>query len=1172
MYLKALTLRGFKSFASTTTLSFEPGITAIVGPNGSGKSNVVDALSWVMGEQGVKSLRGGKMEDIIFAGTSARAPLGRAEVQLTIDNSDQALPIDYTEVTISRTMFRNGGSEYAINGDVCRLLDVQELLSDTGMGREMHVIVGQGQLDTILGATPEQRRGFIEEAAGVLKHRRRKEKAERKLEATTANLARLTDLIAEIRRQLKPLGRQAEVARRAALVQSELRDARARLLADDLAQALAALEADQLAEAEHDRLAAAAEAALSQAREAEALAEVAVADALPRLSAAQEVWYQLTGLRERVASTMSIATERVTHANDVDNQPLSVRDPAAWEAEAAQMRADQAAMQADITVAEAALQQASANRAAAEQAAGEAEGAYAAALRAAADRREGLARLTGQVGALRSRLEAGLATDERLRVSLAEARIRTDQATADHRAMETRVSSLDEGRSGLDSALDEAERAWREAGEALVARRNEEAVAAKTVAALEARVEALQLSLGADVSSELDAAVAGVAGRVSSILRVEPGWEAAIAAALGPLGDAIVAHDLKTARAAVAWLKASNLGRAALIVRDVTAPREKPAPAGARWAHDLVRADDLSGALRHALAGVVVVENMDAAMALVGDHPDLTAVTRSGDIIGSWQARGGAEGMDSHLQAAAALRQTQDDLDAARHDAEEKRLTLAAATAAEDEARGRREAVLAKLNEADAAMGALAGQVSAAKQKAVSSQAEAGRLQAALEEAARERAKDEASLVALQARLDAATDRSGSQEPDPGAKDATAEAARHGREHEMEARLRLRTLEERASALAGRAEALIAAAEQERAKQIAAVERAQRLRREANAAQAVLTGARWLAGVIDEVVARAGELRSEAEAARQSAQAALTAARAETRQQSAAFDRLVEGSHRDEMARIEQKLRVESLAEKALGELGLDSDTLIAEYGPQTPVPVANPEDADGAPVAKPYDRAEQMTRLRRAEQDLAVLGKVNPLALEEFDALSERHAFLAEQLDDIKRTRADLLGIIDEVDTQVQQVFGQAYDDVSATFAQVFARLFPGGEGRLVLTDPGDPLLTGVDVEARPAGKKIKRLSLLSGGERSLVAVAFLLSLFIARPSPFYILDEVEAALDDTNLSRLLDIYDELRRTSQLLIITHQKRTMEVADVLYGITMREDGVSKVVSQRLVDR
>ena len=1173
MYLKTLSLRGFKSFASATTLNFEPGITAIVGPNGSGKSNIVDALSWVMGEQGVKSLRGGKMEDIIFAGTSSRPPLGRAEVTLTIDNTDQLLPIDYSEVTISRTMFRNGGSEYAINGQTCRLLDVQELLNDTGMGREMHVVVGQGQLDSILNATPEQRRGFIEEAAGVLKHRRRKEKAQRKLEATQANLARLTDLIAEIRRQLRPLGKQAEVARRAGLVQAELRDAKARLLADELAQAQETLADERTMEAERDAVAAA-ERALGEAREAEEQAEAAATAAIPLLSGAQEVWYNLTGLRERVASTLSIAAERVARVSDVQDQPASLRDPDLWEAEARDMRKNEEALRSEIEAAALALGIASDQRTQAEQSANEAGTAYASALRAAADRREGLAKLTGQVAALRSKLDAGLATDERLQASLAEAEGRTNQALADYQAMEGRIASLDAGQLGLDAAFESAEADWRAAGEAINAVRERSVAAEQKVAALEARREALVMSLGPDVSVQLtNSGVTGIAGRLSAHLTVESGWEAAIAAALGPLGEAIVADDLDAARHAVEWLKDSNTGRAALLARDVPALSRGEAPAGARWASDVVRAGDgLAGALQRALAGVVVVDDMATAARIVARHDDLTAVARDGDVISVWQVRGGVGG-DSQLQVQAALRQTEQDIEAARHAAEQIRFEMAAAVAQEDETRSRRDGALAGLNESDAAMGALAEQLSAAKQKASSSAGEAGRLRSALDESAQGRGDDEAALAGLQARLDAARSDGRVAEPDPAAKDEAEAAARQAREHEMEARLALRTLEERAAALAGRADALMAAAQEERAKRTAAAERAHRLRREAEVAEKVQVAAQWLAGVVDAAIARSGEAKADAEAARLATQTTLTAARTATRERSAAFDKLVEGAHRDEMARIEQRMRVESLSERAMSELGLEAEALVDGYGPDVPVPVVPAEGAEtDEPELKPYVRAEQLARLRRAEQDLAVLGKVNPLALEEFDAMSERHAFLSTQLDDVKRTRTDLLGLIDEVDAQVQEVFTQAYADVAATFGDVFARLFPGGEGRLVLTDPSDALATGVDVEARPAGKKVKRLSLLSGGERSLVAVAFLLSLFIARPSPFYILDEVEAALDDTNLSRLLDIYQELRRTSQLLIITHQKRTMEVADSLYGITMRGDGVSKVVSQRLVDR
>nr|NLI50054.1 AAA family ATPase [Propionibacterium sp.] len=458
MYLKSLTLRGFKSFASATTLVFEPGITAIVGPNGSGKSNVVDALSWVMGEQGAKTLRGGKMEDVIFAGTAARAPLGRAEVSLTIDNSDGALPIDYTEVTISRTMFRAGGSEYAINGHPARLLDVQELLSDSGIGREMHVIVGQGQLDAILQATPETRRGFIEEAAGVLKHRKRKEKALRKLESTQGNLDRLSDLLAELRRQLKPLGRQAEVARRAAVVQAELRDARARLLADDYVLASLALESDLAAEASARQRRLALEAALERARDAEAEAEAAGRAAAPELARAQETWYALAALRERAAATLTIARERVRNAGQAAaTEERRGRDPEALEAEAAEVRAQEAALAADIARRAEALRVAADQLAGTEEAQRAAESRYAAQVRAIADRREGLARLTGEVNSLRSRLEAADGEIGRLAASRDEARSRADAARRRFAELETEVAGLTAGEEGLDAAFEAAE-------------------------------------------------------------------------------------------------------------------------------------------------------------------------------------------------------------------------------------------------------------------------------------------------------------------------------------------------------------------------------------------------------------------------------------------------------------------------------------------------------------------------------------------------------------------------------------------------------------------------------------------------------------------------------------------------------------------------------------------
>jgi len=1197
VYLKNLTLRGFKSFASATSLTFEPGITCVVGPNGSGKSNVVDALAWVMGEQGAKSLRGGKMEDVIFAGTSGRAPLGRAEVALTIDNTDGALPVEYSEVTISRTMFRNGGSEYAINGRSARLLDVQELLSDSGIGREMHVIVGQGQLDTILQATPEVRRGFVEEAAGVLKHRKRKEKALRKLDACEGNLERLADLLTEIRRQLKPLGRQAEVARKAAVVQAEARDARARLLADDLVQATLALESEVAgAEAVQARRAQL-ESALAQAREAEAAAEERLREAAPRLTRAQETWYALAALRERVTSTVSIAAERVRHAADQPAEVRTGRDPEVLETEAAAVAAQEADLLAEVARRSGALREATDARTAAEEAHRAEEQRHTALVRAAADRREGLVRLHGQVEALRSRREATDAELERLAVARGEAERRAEEATLAFTALETRIAGLDDGELGLDSRHEEAVAAF----EAVALRRRElreaETAAAQERAALAARVEALGLGLQRkDAAAALLAdgsPVTGLLGSLSTLLRVEPGHEAAVAAALGTVADAVAVDGLDAAFAAVDHLKTDDLGRAGLLVAGAHADGpdgagtgheddRPPLPAGARWALDLVEAPEpLQPAVRRALAGVAVVGDLEAARALVEARPDVEAVTADGDVVAAHLVSGGSGAAPSLLEAQAALDEATARLAEAEHALE--RLRFARATV-EDEHREAHEVVevaLARLHESDAVMSALAEELGQRSAQARGSAAEAGRLGESIAKAQAARETDAAGLATLQERLVAAEQATGEEEPDHAARDALGERARLARGAEMDARLALRTHEERVRALAGRADALRRAARAERDSRAQAHARRERLRREARTAEAVRVGGTHLLGLVEGSLAQAATARTEVEAVRADADAALGESRTRVRTLAAELQRLVDEAHRDEMARTEQRLRVENLVEKATADLALEADVLMAEFGPDQLVPVLTrpdgtalpaPEDlAEGEelPGPRPYVREEQAARLRKAERALTVLGRVNPLALEEFDAMEERHRFLAEQLEDLRRTRKDLVDIIADVDARVQQVFAEAYADVEVAFARVFSRLFPGGEGRLVLTEPGDWLTTGIDVEARPAGKKVKRLSLLSGGERSLVAVAFLVSLFIARPSPFYILDEVEAALDDTNLGRLLDIYTELRASSQLLVITHQKRTMEVADALYGVTMRGDGVSAVISQRL---
>ncbi|HEX5988234.1 MAG TPA: chromosome segregation protein SMC [Nocardioides sp.] len=1184
MYLKSLTLRGFKSFASATTLQLEPGITCIVGPNGSGKSNVVDALAWVMGEQGAKSLRGGKMEDVIFAGTSGRPPLGRAEVALTIDNSDGALPIEYSEVTISRTMFRNGGSEYAINGQSCRLLDVQELLSDSGIGREMHVIVGQGQLDSILHATPEDRRGFIEEAAGVLKHRKRKEKALRKLDSTDGNLTRLNDLLTEIRRQLKPLGRQAEVARKAAVVQADVRDARARLLADDLVTARTALEQELADETVLLERRAEVEAAIEEARRAEAALEAALREDLPALAKAQETWFALSGLRERLKGTAGLAAERVRNAAETaDEQASTGRDPDQLEAEAERVRAQEREIAAEVERNRAGLEEAVAARNEAEAAHQEEERRVAGLVRAAADRREGLARLHGQVNALRSRSAA--AEDElgRLTAAREEVLARGERAQREFTALETKVAGLDAGEEGLDAEHEAAASLLADLEDRLAKTREEAQAAERERTGLAARKEALELGLdrkdGAGALLAATDSVSGLLGSVAALLSVRPGYETAVAAALGSAADAVAVEHVDAALGALEHLKSEDLGRAGLLLGGAAADDSTwpGLPSSATYALDVVECPDaLRPALRRVLFKTALVDGLDDARALVRDYPDVTAVTREGDVLGAHFASGGSSSRPSLIEVQAAVDEAAEQLTEATHRCERLTFELARLEEERDQAQQRVDVALARLHESDATLAAIAEELGQLGAVARSAKGEAERVNAAIAQAEEARDKALAGLADLEARL-AAAEESPEEEPDTGARDQLAEEAKAARAREMDARLALRTAEERARALAGRAESLLRAAQAERDARAKAAARRERLIREGRVAQAVSAAVAVVLQRLEGSIAAAAEARTAVEQSRRGREEELMAVRARLRDLGRELDELVNTVHRDEMARAQQRMRIEQLEERALEELGLDPEALVADFGPDQLVPPvqAGPAEADGTtqdvvpaePV--PYVREEQQKRLRAAERALSMLGKVNPLALEEFSALEERHKFLTEQLEDLKKTRRDLLDIVREVDERVEQVFTEAWEDVRQAFDSVFSRLFPGGEGKLVLTDPSDMLTTGIEVEARPPGKKVKRLSLLSGGERSLVAVAFLVALFKARPSPFYILDEVEAALDDTNLGRLLEIYEELRENSQLLVITHQKRTMEVGDALYGVTMRGDGVSAVISQRL---
>jgi chromosome segregation protein len=1178
VHLKSLTLKGFKSFASATTLRFEPGITCVVGPNGSGKSNVVDAIAWVLGEQGAKALRGGKMEDVIFAGTPGKAPLGRAEVTLTIDNTDGALPIEYAEVSITRLMFRDGASEYSINGTRCRLVDVQELMSDSGIGRELHVVVGQGQLDAVLSARPEDRRAFIEEAAGVLKHKKRKEKALRKLEAMQANLTRLQDLTTELRRQLKPLGRQAEVARRAGEVQADLRDAKLRLLADDLVALRTALDAEVRDETQLRDRRAVVEQALGESQLREQQLEASAIEQAPRLTRAQETWYRLSALEERLRGTATLASERHRHlTSELPEEARQGRDPEQLEREAQQVREQEVQLAEQMGQDTERLTAAVTRRTDAEAAMASEEKALVVARRAIADRREGLAKLTGQVGALRSRATAAEAEIGRLSGQLNEALARVERAVTDLEGLQAQAGGLDEGEVDLDERHETVATALADVQDALAALQADEREAERDRSTWAARRDALALSLARkDGSGHLLANdVPGVLGTVAKLVTVQAGHEVAVAAALGAVADAVAVASPADAAAALQLLKQADAGRAGLLVSGASYVDEQwpTLPAGAQWAIDLVESpSSLRPALTRALRRVAVVSTLEDARRLVETVQDVRAVSAEGDLLGADWAVGGSASAPSLLEVQAAV-----DEASSQHDEAVRRHTrlVAEVSAAQTLVASRQVDVheaLAALHDSDARMAALGEQLGLLVSAARASEAEAGRLEQARARAEEARDRDLSGLAELEERLAAAEEAPADTEPSTELRDRLVQSAADARATEVEARLAVRTGEERAKALSGRADGLERAARQERANRERLVAlRSQRERGAVVAAEVVRGAQVALARIATSLQAAAAE-REAAQSARTITEGELLGLRASGRELAAELDRLTDVVHRDEVARAEQRLRIEALEGRAVEEYSVPLESLLADYGPEVLVPPVTLLEGEAPGESVPYDRAQQEKRAATAERALALLGRVNPLALEEYTALEERSVFLTTQLEDLKDTRRDLLTVVKDVDDRIHDVFKSAFDDTAREFVGVFATLFPGGEGRLVLTEPDDLMATGIEVMARPAGKKVSRLSLLSGGERSLTAIALLVAIFRARPSPFYVLDEVEAALDDRNLGRLLEALEGLRDSSQLIVITHQKRTMEIADALYGVTMRGDGVSTVVSQRLRER
>lgn len=1232
MHLKSLTIKGFKSFANPTTLIFEPGVTCVVGPNGSGKSNVVDALAWVMGEQGAKSLRGGKMEDVIFAGTSTRGPLGRAEVTLTIDNSDGLLPIEYAEVTIRRTLFRSGGSEYAINGENVRLLDVQELLSDTGLGKEMHVIVGQGRLDNVLHATPEERRGFIEEAAGILKHRRRKEKTVRKLDGMEHNLTRLRDLTAEVRRQLKPLGRQAEVARRAQGIAAIVRDAKARIMADDVVQLRQALTAAGRTEQERSTERMVLQEKLSRAvARAERIVEEQRGD---QVDEARRVAFELESALERLRNLEQLAGQRKVLTEQRLEQPSHELTVSQDAVDAALREAELLAEQAKEAEARWHEAQTATAEARVELDRVDQEIAEVAALISRHDL-EG-SELRGQADAAASRLAAVRGEVLRQTNSRDAAAKRLEEAERQLAELGDASEAGEQESSELDQAYRDAEQQVAEAEAALDTIREQLHDHERERGALEARIEALSLAgevqdgTGALLAAKLD----GVQGLVAEHITVEEGFEAAIAAALGSLADAILAEGPDAAIRVLEHAREGELGRVELVAAlgttgEVTLPK---LPGTARAAQDLVTAPD---AVLRLLTDVVIVDTLDDAKHLLASaNGPLRVVTRDGDVLTATTARGGS----------GTSGQSRIEINAERDRAKERLAKVIAALDEASLARGERRAELEAVKQRqasaleglrafDAELAQRREELHRATSRVESAKAELVRAVKGLDQASSGVADAEAKQAAAKRALEVHLEK---PRPlmTPGKRDDQLETLESKREAEIEARLALETLRERVRAERLRAEQLAERLERERAAaEVAARERVLR-RAELRRIESVIEVIPEAIAVASSSLEHARTALRDAEQSRAAQNEELAQLRHDEATLRARLAEITDDVHNLELQMYEKKMQLSSLLERAASELSLSEAVLVDEYGPDRLVPLdddslrdtaeraaklsaetralqqaledaegseerdtlereyerslreqleqgdpatdADAEagddtdaDADAEPEGVPYDRHAQQKRLAEAEKMMERLGRINPLALEEFAALEQRHAFLAEQLDDLERTRKDLMTIVKDIDERMKTVFADAFDDTRAAFHEVFPVLFPGGSGDITLTAPDDLLTTGIEVTVKPAGKKIDRLSLLSGGERSLAAVALLVAIFKARPSPFYIMDEVEAALDDANLGRLLEVFQDLRASSQLIVITHQKRTMEIADALYGVSMRQDGVSAVVGQRI---
>ncbi len=1153
VFLKSLTLKGFKSFADSTVMEMEPGVTVVVGPNGSGKSNVVDAIAWVLGAQAPSSVRSQKMEDVIFNGTQKRSALGRAEVMLTLDNSAGILPLDFSEVTVSRTLFRNGDSEYAINGVECRLLDVQELLSDAGVGRQQHVIISQGQIDAVLTARAEDRRAIIEEAAGVLKYRKRKEKAERRLEATEANLLRVQDLIREVRRQLRPLERQAEAARRHEQVVEELRALRLYLSGReiaDLREKLSGLEEAKTTTASteqelRDRIVALEADVRSAERELADRGASGLNDELMRVEQ----------LRERARGLSALIAERRRSMERDQGQLIADDVVAALEADAAQMRADLVEVERGlaISIAESdglAIEEEAFERERTEQGlfhtvqGNEASNAAAEVRGELRTLRNTVEQSAGEIQKLQARIEkienrdsSFVTTIDSLQSELARAETVLGEIRAN-------ITAVERERDAAEIAGDNAQQLRADAE-----RRNARAVA--RLESLESAMASTRARAGADHLNHIE----GVVGALIDLVEIDAGWDAAVKAALGDTLASIVVSDSQAARRAIEQLRHAEHNGAILSLSAMqTVTQNLPSTVESvrtRVTPTNGAPSQLGGLLDALLGHVGCVSNISEAMSVVETHAGTVVVTRDGDKLaptgwrlGAADDVGSIEIIEKTQQEVVASTQQLNDID---EQVEAQRRALVSA-------RTRLADLQTSLDRQVKAVDAASDRLTNAINDRRANGAEREMTLNSLDDM---RARSDQYLVRvteLEALLPG-LEESEAAEIAAAKAQSEARAAIDSKTAHMAMRrkdldVRLAGLRERDQFLRQRLEETESRLEIDTAARIEAGTRRQRL-------EGALLAVSRLAELVDQHrVTAEGRLAELYEMRRRQSDevreitARLDAGRTGRQEAEQQLEAMRERSRRIDVEEAETRTRVEAAVEMIRRELEVE------------------PEVAEAAPMPEVADGSSHVDRARALERDIRLMGPINPLALQEFTELQERHTFLEEQLNDVRNSRRELSQVIAAIDEEIQTVFAKAFEDVNRNFTDLFQLLFPGGKGKLSLTNPADMLNTGIEVEATPPGKTFKKLSLLSGGERSLTALAYLFAVFRSRPSPFYVMDEVEAALDDVNLHRFLGLVGEFRRDAQLIIVSHQKRTMEAADCLLGVSMQPGGSSKVVTER----